>query len=515
MFPKVSGEMYNLMYKQFGNLTHFPYHSKLYFTIDNMGNIRKYSDTITGINAFEGSTFGGAMVGTFIILDSNSAVFSGQEGVLFIEDVYTDPKFKYIYKTDLPEFPEPSYKNSFFGFDKVYVPHQDTNFFYFYLYAPVTTSSRNKGAKLIKLNSSMTEAIAVYPFYDNKYFSSAGILSVNGKIWIATNTALIEFDIVKEEFVIYDNDNNSYLPFTWSGGNSEKHRYIASKMFLDWDEYDAKPIVLINSKYQNSEDCPTFTYLNYKLVPDTLEDGSENTLPDGTIIWKYLEYTDSISICTDNALLYFNRETNLFDTIRLNFPDGYFFTNIYKCNKSKKIVLRLNTMFLETDYSDASFLLYDWETKTYQILTPPDSIFSGSPGVLRYADDYIDAEGNLCIGLLYSNNNFIAYNLKTGIFSNESKLLPDLWFRKVYPNPTRHNITADIMCYLPSVSSVELGLYDLLGSKVLDLSNNFEYDQSTATIYTSFQLPAGLSTGTYLLVVKSGDETRSKAIIVE
>ena len=172
-----------------------------------------------------------------------------------------------------------------------------------------------------------------------------------------------------------------------------------------------------------------------------------------------------------------------------------------------------------------SFVLYDWETKTIEILTPDNNLFYPRPDIappnensmhlISYADDYIDGEGNQCIGLFYSSSDFIVYNPKTGIFSNESKLLPDLWFRNVYPNPTRHNITADIMCYLPSVSSVELGLYNILGEKVLDLSDNFEYDQSTATIHTSFQLPAGLSSGTYLLVVKSGDETRSKAIIVE
>jgi len=87
----------------------------------------------------------------------------------------------------------------------------------------------------------------------------------------------------------------------------------------------------------------------------------------------------------------------------------------------------------------------------------------------------------------------------------------------IYPNPTTapSKITANIMCYLSTVSDVEIGLYDFMGQKVLDLSNHFEYEPATATIHISFVLPKNLSKGSYFLVVRSGTETRTRGIIVK
>jgi hypothetical protein len=86
---------------------------------------------------------------------------------------------------------------------------------------------------------------------------------------------------------------------------------------------------------------------------------------------------------------------------------------------------------------------------------------------------------------------------------------------QVYPNPATNKLTANIMCYLSTVSDVDIGLYDFMGKKVLDLSNHFEYEPATATIYISFDIPKSLSKGSYFLVVRSGKETRTQGIIVK
>jgi hypothetical protein len=132
--------------------------------------------------------------------------------------------------------------------------------------------------------------------------------------------------------------------------------------------------------------------------------------------------------------------------------------------------------------------------------------------------DYKNKAGDNCVGIYYSWGDFIVYNPKTGIFELESKAIPDLWFRNVYPNPVNtpsRTLTADIMCYLSDVSNTEIGLYDFNGRQVLDLSDRFEYNQTTATIYLTFDAPPTISKGTYFIVVKSGNETRSHSIIIE
>ena len=468
-------------FKQFGNLTHFLCSYAPYIALDNNGNKWTYTKENTGNDGVDRVGF----MKTFIFCDSHSWILKTngvKGGLLFIENADTEPNFpKFIDVRNLPVIPYMTgigIEYTFYGFGRVYIPQQDSDSILFNFY--ISHDS------LYKTDSSITELIAKYPFPNDRLFKYRYIVenpehfvTASGKIWITVlgyHTSLLEFDVLSEEWIVYDNSN---LPFSWideyNDTNKSSHYYEIRNIFLDWDEYVPKPILPIFSSYTNEKGV----------------------------------------YCTDNAFLYLNRTTNQYDTIRIDLPNGFMIGEPSKCNKTRKIVSVLYSMNDYYAISLASFILYDWETKTHQILAPPDSLFFASISNLpymSYADDYIDKDGNLCIGLLYNNGDFIAYNPKTGIFSNESKLIPDF---KVYPNPTRHNITADIMCYLQDVSSVELGLHNILGEKVLDLSDNFEYDQSTATIRTSFQLPVGLSSGTYLLVVKSGDETRSKSIIVE
>ena len=112
---------------------------------------------------------------------------------------------------------------------------------------------------------------------------------------------------------------------------------------------------------------------------------------------------------------------------------------------------------------------------------------------------------------------FLFYNPKTSIVETESRGLPDLWFKSLYPNPAiqSNKITAEIWCWLNDVSQVELALYDFMGKQVLDFSNQFEYNSSAFTIYTSFEIPKTLSKGIYFLVVKNGNEIRSQGIIID
>ena len=91
-----------------------------------------------------------------------------------------------------------------------------------------------------------------------------------------------------------------------------------------------------------------------------------------------------------------------------------------------------------------------------------------------------------------------------------------LWFRSLYPNPvgTQGRVTSEIWCFVPDISTVTLGLYDFMGGKVLDLTNQFEYEPATATIHITFDIPKTLSRGTYFLVIRNGSETRTQAFIV-
>ena len=124
--------------------------------------------------------------------------------------------------------------------------------------------------------------------------------------------------------------------------------------------------------------------------------------------------------------------------------------------------------------------------------------------------DYIAANNTISSKIIYE-----AFVIDAGVNVLEQMQLSSSL--QVYPNPATapSKITANIMCYLSTVSDVDIGLYDFMGQKFLDLSNHFEYEPATATLHISFVLPKNLSKGSYFLVVRSGTETRTRGIIVK
>jgi hypothetical protein len=110
----------------------------------------------------------------------------------------------------------------------------------------------------------------------------------------------------------------------------------------------------------------------------------------------------------------------------------------------------------------------------------------------------------------------VTLDKKTSISETEAGAIPDLYFRAVYPNPSKNRIiNANIMCYLQDISNVELGLYNYLGQKIMDLSNSFEYSESAKTILLNFEVPKNILKGSYYLNVRNGNETRTKGIVIE
>ena len=84
----------------------------------------------------------------------------------------------------------------------------------------------------------------------------------------------------------------------------------------------------------------------------------------------------------------------------------------------------------------------------------------------------------------------------------------------IYPNPAiQRNVTADIM-YGYDLSYLDIGLYNLLGQKVLDLNKNYEYNDAKHSIFLTFKVPNEIQSGIYLLNVSNGREHITQAIII-
>jgi hypothetical protein len=103
----------------------------------------------------------------------------------------------------------------------------------------------------------------------------------------------------------------------------------------------------------------------------------------------------------------------------------------------------------------------------------------------------------------------------TSITDTDEGIFQEIGIRKVYPNPvSRGSVNADIMCYVRDLSKIEIGLYNLMGQKIMDLSENYEYSDATHTIYTKFNVPIGLNNGVYYLNVRNGTERRTQPVVI-
>ena len=241
-------------------------------------------------------------------------------------------------------------------------------------------------------------------------------------------------------------------------------------------------------------------------------------------------YIKNDNYYTDNGFLFFDYENNAWDTVRIDLteadywkdfhPNMHTIHNVFQLPVMGKFVITFGVPWEHTvKMVSKYFMLYDWETKTFEVFAPADSLlWNPSSNYLLHAAPYTDPLGNRLIGLLYNGGEFFAFNPNpTSIAEVENRGLPNIWFKSIYPNPATpsNRITAEIWYWLADISDVELGLYDFMGKKVLDLSNSFEYEQATATIRTTFEIPKSLAKGSYFLVVRSGKETRTKGIIVQ
>jgi hypothetical protein len=483
-------------FKQFnGQLTHFRQGSENpYIVLDNYNTKKQYTAFNTGISQVSPLNWAGS---EYIINSYYSdAILKARNGLLFIGTPGIDPVFKrFVGLSELPGYNHQNQWNVFSGFWS----HPVGDWYHYYTDAMY----------LYKSNTQLTELQGKWLFPGKFRISALGqfIIPSTNSLWLTNNNnstepGLIEFDIVNEEWIIWDSTN---LPIRWfsecmyddlQNNKLTSFYYFVSAGFQDWDAYNPKPIIPIFSYYKNEG-----------------------------------------SYYTDNALLYFNRTTNQFDTINLNTlegtpfwgdnPDKYVLISarrLYGFSNNRKIHLNWSVPF---DWQGVAplvskyIMLYDWDTREIEIIPPPaDTLFTFHNiwGANNFHIVSIDAFSNdecdRCLGILYVNGDFFVYNPVTSV-TERLESIPDLWFRNIYPNPATSKITANIMCYLSTVSDVDIGLYDFMGQKVLDLSNQFEYEPATATIHISFDIPKSLSKGSYFLVVRSGKETRTQGIIVK
>ncbi len=102
--------------------------------------------------------------------------------------------------------------------------------------------------------------------------------------------------------------------------------------------------------------------------------------------------------------------------------------------------------------------------------------------------------------------------------TKENIILPDVWIRSISPNPASLRATVNIMYYprggVYKSGDLDVGLYDVLGQKILDLTDLGTYSDFSKTFEVSFDIPSTISSGVYLINVSNGNETRTKCLSI-
>ena len=162
-----------------------------------------------------------------------------------------------------------------------------------------------------------------------------------------------------------------------------------------------------------------------------------------------------------------------------------------------------------------SLCLYNLKTKGWADFLIPLEVFKGytpdmdyllHPKQVAYYNQHLNT-----IGILYDNF-LIEYDPYNSSIKDIASIDEGI---NVYPNPIRRSCKVDIMCYVQDLSKIDIGLYDIIGRKILDLNNNYEYNPITHTITTSIEVLPGTPNGTYYLNVRNGSEFRTHAVVIE
>jgi len=162
------------------------------------------------------------------------------------------------------------------------------------------------------------------------------------------------------------------------------------------------------------------------------------------------------------------------------------------------------------------FLIYNIDTKDWSKFVFPSEVvpFYSQKNVVDFnGDKYFHITSCNNDDTVYFMNTLLKYSPNSSIEYAEEGIFKEIGIRNIYPNPAKHSVTAEIMCYVRDRSKLDIGLYNMLGQKILDLNYNYEYNDATKTIYMTIKLPPEYQEGVYFLNVRNGTEFRTKGIV--
>jgi len=132
-------------------------------------------------------------------------------------------------------------------------------------------------------------------------------------------------------------------------------------------------------------------------------------------------------------------------------------------------------------------------------------------GVDILAKPHTDMKGNLWIS---TTRGLLKYTPKpTSVKDYKTKsIIPDIYIRKLYPNPASTKMTAELMIFPEEIHKVKIEVFNYLGMKVKDLTDLVNVNLSTADAALEFNVD-DLDNGIYYFTMSKGREKRVKPFV--
>lgn len=324
-------------------------------------------------------------------------------------------------------------------------------------------------------------------------------------------------------------DKNGGMWFT--SRNPTLHKFDGSK-FIDWNLETPNSIFPIGfSGSDNILAIDTNIWLG----------GLEGVLrfsifstKDTMIYFKYtmddLQFTNETSMNQCYDLCYDKRNNTIWATDnngnisyfkenkwnKLSIPDSLRPPDYENNGKIVKPSIKLsidsaNNLLLFWDHSD-NFLILDSNGKFTKILYPTEYLDSYFKAI-KIRQCIVDKDGNYWIVKFYPTRGFVKYTpTKTSVQTDDYELIPDIYIRKIYPNPSNNFMKAELLIYPNNIDKVKIGLYNYMGIKMMDLKDQLELNSSTGEAYLTFDI-SSLPDGAYYLCIEKGNERKSKGIL--
>ncbi len=319
------------------------------------------------------------------------------------------------------------------------------------------------------------------------------LIDSNDIIWIAPNVT----DGSGYPFLRFDTKTGEFLPSPYEGTNIELCdgtvlvNYAVNDMLILPQKYEYKKVLVANKKnvysYYNKDDRIQKILIGDMGCWDTIPIPFHLILVGAPDDWGEVEGDrdsefSSISQWTEDEIAIW-------------------------CEKGRDNRLRFIYNFETKEWRTFDFPLVNWYGFPTRVRSITNAVWQGKRHFFAIEQQTITPSTYLYV---YDPDN-------VGIEDEvESKIIPDLWIRNITPNPATNQATVNIMYYPSGIYSndLEVGLYNYMGEKIIDLTPLGIYKEHNHTWEATFDIPKRLASGMYFLNVRSGDESRTKGIAI-